>query len=82
MRLLEDDPLYNAGYGAIHNREGKYELDAAVMDGRTLGVGAVMAVRNIRNPVDLAYKVMSETPHVMLAGDGAMDFARSVNDAF
>lgn len=80
VRMLEDDPLYNAGYGAIHNRDGVFELDAAIMDGSTLDVGAVMAVRSIRNPVSLARKVMDDTPHVMLAGEGALAFAKETGE--
>lgn len=73
-RLLEDDPLYNAGYGASPNSAGDFELDAAIMDGETLKAGAVAAVRNIRNPVDLARLVMDKTPHVLLAGEAAARF--------
>jgi beta-aspartyl-peptidase (threonine type) len=79
VRLLEDDPLYNAGRGAIANAAGDYELDAAIMDGKTLKAGAVAGVRYIRNPVDLARMVMDHTPHVLLAGSGAEDFARAQN---
>ena len=74
-RLLEDDPLYNAGYGAVPNSAGRFELEACVMDGRTLAAGAVTNVDNIRNPVELARRIMEATPHVMLAGQGAADFA-------
>ncbi|MDN5872152.1 MAG: isoaspartyl peptidase/L-asparaginase family protein [Nitrococcus sp.] len=74
-RLLEDDPLYNAGYGAVPNCAGRFELEASVMDGRTLKAGAVTNVDNIRNPVDLARRIMDETAHIMLAGQGAADFA-------
>ncbi len=79
VRLLEDDPLYNAGHGAIPNAAGDYELDAAIMDGATLKAGAVACVRLIRNPVDLARLVMDRTPHVLLAGPGAEAFARAYN---
>jgi beta-aspartyl-peptidase (threonine type) len=79
VRLLEDDPLYNAGHGAIANAKGDYELDAAIMDGRTLKAGAIACVRDIRNPVDLARAVMDRTPHVLLSGAGAGDFARAHN---
>lgn len=78
-RLLEDDPLYNAGYGAVPNSAGHFELEACVMDGRTLKAGAVTYVDSIRNPVALARRIMDRTPHVMLAGQGAADFA-AAND--
>jgi beta-aspartyl-peptidase (threonine type) len=74
-RLLEDDPLYNAGYGAVPNSAARFELEACVMDGRTLKAGAVTNVDNIRNPIELARRIMDRTPHVMLAGQGAADFA-------
>ncbi|MDN5848310.1 MAG: isoaspartyl peptidase/L-asparaginase family protein [Nitrococcus sp.] len=74
-RLLEDDPLYNAGYGAVPNCAGRFELEASVMDGRTLKAGAVTNVDNIRNPVELARRIMDQTAHVMLAGRGAAEFA-------
>jgi len=73
--LLEDDPLFNAGRGSVLNEEGRVEMDAAVMDGRDLAAGAVAGVHNIANPVELARRVMSETPHVMLVGEGAMRLA-------
>jgi beta-aspartyl-peptidase (threonine type) len=74
--LLEDDPLFNAGRGAIPNRDGNFELDAAIMDGAELKAGAVAAVRNIRNPITLARLVMEKTPHVLLAAEGAAAFAK------
>lgn len=79
VRKLEDNPYFNAGYGAYANRLGQYELDAAIMDGANLRAGAVAAVRNVRNPVELAYLIMQQTPHVMLSGEGASDFARAQN---
>ncbi len=79
VTLLEDDPLFNAGRGAVFNNRGVHELDAAIMDGRSLACGAVAGMRNIRNPIQLARSVMQESPHVFLAGDGADDFARSVS---
>jgi beta-aspartyl-peptidase (threonine type) len=79
VRLLEDDPLYNAGRGAIANAAGDYELDAAIMDGKNLKAGAVAGIRHIRNPVDLARMVMERTPHVLLSGAGAENFARAQN---
>ena len=73
---LEDDPLFNAGRGAVYNADGKHELDASIMDGSTLRAGAVAAVRRIRNPVLAARAVMEKSAHVLLAGDGAARFAR------
>jgi beta-aspartyl-peptidase (threonine type) len=77
VRVLEDNPLFNAGRGAVLNRDGMAELDASLMDGRTLAAGAVSGLRHIRNPIDLARLVMDRSPHVMLVGTGAEDFARS-----
>ncbi|MEZ5531310.1 MAG: isoaspartyl peptidase/L-asparaginase [Steroidobacteraceae bacterium] len=75
VRMLEDDPLFNAGRGAVLTHEGTVELDASIMDGRTLAAGAVAGVRHVRNPVDLARAVMEHSPHVMLIGAGAEEFA-------
>lgn len=74
--VMEDDPLFNAGRGAVFNAAGQHELDASVMDGATLDAGAVCAVRRIRNPVLAARAVMDHTPHVLLCGAGAERFAR------
>lgn len=74
--LLEDDPVFNAGCGSVLNENGKVEMDAAIMDGRDLSAGAVAAVSNIANPVQLARLVMAESEHVMLISDGAMTFAQ------
>ncbi len=73
--LLEDDPVFNAGCGSVLNEHGRVEMDAAIMDGRDLSAGAVAAVNNIANPVQLARHVMTESEHVMLIGEGAMRFA-------
>jgi beta-aspartyl-peptidase (threonine type) len=73
--LLEDDPVFNAGCGSVLNENGKVEVDAAIMDGRDLAAGAVAAVDNIANPVQLARLVMTESEHVMLISEGAMRFA-------
>ncbi|MES9822804.1 MAG: isoaspartyl peptidase/L-asparaginase family protein [Candidatus Thiodiazotropha endolucinida] len=73
--LLEDDPVFNAGCGSVLNENGKVEMDAAIMDGRDLSAGAVAAVSNIANPIQLARLVMAESEHVMLISDGAMNFA-------
>jgi beta-aspartyl-peptidase (threonine type) len=74
--VLEDDPLFNAGRGAVFNAAGRHELDAAVMDGATTGAGAVAGVRRTKNPVLAARAVMERTPHVLLAGAAADRFAR------
>ena len=75
VRLLEDDPQFNAGRGAVFTHDGTHELDASIMDGRTLACGAVTGVRTVKNPISLARRVMEETPHVFLATDGAEEFA-------
>ncbi len=79
---LEDSPLFNAGRGAVFNAEGKNEMDASIMDGSNLQAGAVAGVNNIRNPILLARKVMTDSPHVMLMGEGAEIFAREQGIAF
>jgi beta-aspartyl-peptidase (threonine type) len=73
--MLEDDPMFDAGFGSHLNRDGRVELDAILMDGVTLKAGAVAAVQRIRNPVRLARKVLDETEHMMLVGVGAEQFA-------
>jgi beta-aspartyl-peptidase (threonine type) len=73
--LLEDDPLFNAGCGSVLNENGKVEMDAGIMDGRDLAAGAVAAVGNIANPVQLARLVMDGSEHVLLIGEGALHFA-------
>lgn len=75
VRVLEDDPLFNAGRGAVFTHEGNIELDAAVMDGMTGMAGAIAGVRTIKNPVVAARKVMDATKHVLLVGTGAEQFA-------
>jgi beta-aspartyl-peptidase (threonine type) len=76
VRVLEDNPLFNAGRGAVLNRDGIAELDASVMDGRTLAAGAVSGLRTVKNPISLARLVMDQSPHVMLVGAGAEEFAK------
>lgn len=76
VQALEDDPLFNAGRGAVLSADGTHELDASIMDGRDLAAGAVTGVRTVRNPIVLARLVMERSPHVMLAGEGAEEFAR------
>jgi len=73
---LEDNILFNAGKGSVFAKDGSQEMDASIMNGQNLMAGAVSAVRNIRNPVQLAYAVMTQSQHVMLSGQGALDFAK------
>jgi beta-aspartyl-peptidase (threonine type) len=76
--ILEDNPLFNAGRGSVLNEAGRVEMDAGIMDGRNLAVGAVAVVSGIANPVRLARRVMSDSGHVLLIGDGAVRFAREL----
>jgi beta-aspartyl-peptidase (threonine type) len=76
ITLLEDSPHFNAGRGAVFNAEGKNELDASIMNGADLSAGAVAAVHNVRHPILLARKVMTDSKHVMLMGEGAEQFGR------
>jgi beta-aspartyl-peptidase (threonine type) len=80
--LLEDNPLFNAGKGAVFTLDGRNELDASIMDGSTLKAGAVCGLTRIRNPVTLARAVMEKSPHVMLAGAGAEEFASTQGFSF
>jgi len=82
VSLLEDDPLFNAGCGSVLNEDGHVEMDAAIMDGRDLASGAVASVTRIANPVQLARYLLSESPQVLLSGDGAMRFAEKVGMEF
>ncbi len=75
VKLLEDNPLFNAGRGAVFTNAGTHELDACIMDGRTLACGAVTGVKTVRHPITLARDVMLHTHHILLAGDGAERFA-------
>jgi beta-aspartyl-peptidase (threonine type) len=78
LRVLEDDPLFNAGKGAVFTADGRNELDAAIMDGKTMQAGAVAGVTRTRNPISLAKAVMQRSPFVMLSGAGADQFAASI----
>jgi beta-aspartyl-peptidase (threonine type) len=73
--VLEDNVLFNAGRGSVFTKKGLQEMDAAIMDGADLSAGAVAAVRNVRNPIELAAEVMRNSNHVFLSGKGANDFA-------
>src|SRR5579859_5524629 len=73
--ILEDNMLFNAGRGSVFTKKGVQEMDAAIMDGRTLDAGSVTGVRNVRNPIELATEVMINSDHVFLSGKGASDFA-------
>lgn len=75
---LEDNILFNAGRGSVFAKDGSQEMDASIMDGSNRAAGAVSAVRNVRNPIELAYSVMTQTQHVLLNGRGANDFARMI----
>lgn len=79
VNLLEDNPLYNAGKGSVLNENGQVEMDAALMNGSDLKAGAVTCVKNIKNPISLARKVLEQGDHVMLAGEGAQEFAKFSN---
>jgi len=78
INVMEDSPLFNAGKGAVFTHEGRNELDASIMDGKTLNAGAVAGVRHIKNPINLARDVMEKSDHVMLYGEGAEEFAKSL----
>ncbi len=77
VMVLEDNPLFNAGRGSVFTHDGRNELDAAIMDGRTLRAGAVSGLTHIKNPIDLARAVMEHSEYVMLSGAGAEEFALS-----
>jgi beta-aspartyl-peptidase (threonine type) len=76
IRVMENSPLFNAGRGAVFTNQGRNEMDASIMDGATLNAGAVASVTRIKNPISAARKVMTESRHVMLVGEGAVAFAR------
>jgi beta-aspartyl-peptidase (threonine type) len=77
VMVLEDNPLFNAGYGSVFTLDGRNEMDASIMDGSTLKAGAVCGVTHIRNPIELARTVMEHSEYVMLGGAGAEEFALS-----
>lgn len=74
INVMEDSPLFNSGKGAVYNSAGEHELDASIMDGKTLNCGAVAGVKHIKNPINAARIVMDSTRHVMMTGQGAEDF--------
>ncbi|SDS32970.1 isoaspartyl peptidase/L-asparaginase [Gramella sp. MAR_2010_147] len=76
INVMEDSPLFNSAKGAVFTNEGKNELDASIMDGKTLNAGAIAGVTNVKNPINLAYEVMENSEHVLLSGKGAEDFAK------
>ncbi|MBN4062339.1 isoaspartyl peptidase/L-asparaginase [Bacteroidales bacterium AH-315-I05] len=76
VMMMEDSPLFNAGKGSVFTHDGKNEMDASIMDGNTLNAGAVLEVRRIKNPISVARQVMENSTHVMLAGEGAEQFAK------
>lgn len=82
VMALEDEPLFNAGRGAVFTRDGRHEMDAAIMDGRGRRAGAVTGIAGVRNPVQLARAVMERTDHVLMAGEGALQIARDAGLAF
>lgn len=79
IMIMEDDPLFNAGKGAVFTQAGTNELDASIMNGADLNAGAVAGVKTIKNPIQLARLVMTDSPHVLMAGDGAEAFADTVD---
>lgn len=79
---LENFPLFNAGRGAVFTHEGRNEMDASIMDGKSLAAGAVAFIKNVKNPVKLARLVMEKTEHCLLAGEGANEFAREMKIEF
>lgn len=76
VKLLEDSPLFNAGKGSVFTADETHEMDASIMDGKTLNAGAVSLITGIKNPISLAKDVMEKSEHVFLAGEGAMAFAK------
>lgn len=82
VMAMEDNPLFNAGKGAVYNHEGKHEMDAAIMDGFNRNAGAIAGVSHIKNPIRLAKEIMQDGRHVMLCGEGAESFARIHNLEF
>jgi beta-aspartyl-peptidase (threonine type) len=82
VRSLEDCPLFNAGRGSVFTADGTHEMDASIMDGKTLNAGAVAGVHGVKNPVTLSRLIMEKSGHVMLAAKGAVDFAKQMGCEF
>ena len=82
INIMENDSLYNAGRGAVLNKEGRVECDASIMDGATKNAGAIAGVSHLKNPISTARLVMEKSPHVMLSGSGAEQFARQFDVEF
>ncbi len=76
INIMEDSPLFNAGKGAVFTNAGTNELDASIMDGKTLNSGASAGTKTVKNPINLARRIMDDSPHVMMAGDGADSYAK------
>lgn len=74
--VLEDNILFNAGRGSVFTNKGEHEMDAAIMDGKTMDAGAVAGVKGVRNPIALATEILLNSDHILLSGEGAIDFAR------
>jgi len=79
---LENNPLFNAGKGAVFTNTGTHEMDASIMNGKDLMAGAIAGVQGVKNPIALARAVMEQSEHVLLTGNGAMEFAKKVNAKF
>jgi beta-aspartyl-peptidase (threonine type) len=82
VKLMENNELFNAGKGSVFNHQGKHEMDAAIMDGKTLMAGAVSGIRNLKHPILLAKAIMEKSEHVLLANSGAADFAKQMDLEF
>jgi beta-aspartyl-peptidase (threonine type) len=82
VRVMEDNPLFNAGRGSVFTHDGKHEMDAAIMSGEGLRAGAVAAVSLVKNPITFARRLMEKTPHVLVCGSGAEEIARELNCEF
>ncbi|PID62416.1 MAG: beta-aspartyl-peptidase [Ignavibacteriae bacterium] len=79
IKVMEDSPLFNSAKGAVYTAEGNVELDASIMSGKDFNAGGVAGIKHVKNPISLARKVMEYSPHVLLFGDGAEDFADKMN---
>lgn len=82
IQSLENNPLFNAGKGAVFSHSGKNEMDASIMNGADLMAGAVAGISNVKNPISLAKNIMQKSEHVFLAGQGAFEFAKSIHTEF